>query len=259
MISDRIFCRRLILGTLLSMGILASSSSAIAAPHAARLWFYGNITAQISPHFSLTLMPGLRIEAARSGDKDALGHYMDEVFVGSNYHQRLGPVSMTLSLWYYFAGFDVLKDYAATHNLEFIPTFSLRLGRLSLASRTIFHNTFYSGAYTETSDRHGYGLVVRQLIKVGFSLSRALNIFVASEPFFGVIEDADAKPLLLGFWSRGFHMHRLYAGVALRLASGLVLVPQAIYETRVDETGAIDQHGYYLFMTLAYHLVLFDR
>lgn len=240
--------------------VCAAPRAAEAAPHLGRVWLYGMANAQLSPHWSLTVMPGIRFELARDQqDADAFGHYMDEIFVGPNLHLRFGRLSLMVSLWYYFAGFDILERYTPTHNLELVPVLNLRLGRVTLTSRTIFHNILYSGVYEgPASARRGYSLVVRQLLQVGVRVSTRVTLLVASEPFFGLVEDADAKPSILGFWPRGFRIHRAYAGVALRLADGVTLVPQWIYETLlVNNDDGVTHHGHYLFVTVAYRFRLF--
>ena len=248
---------------LLLAALALAPARADAAPNLGRIWLYGSATAQLSPHWSLTMMPGIRFEVARTQEKvDAFGHYMDEFFIGPNYHHRFGNLSMTLSVWYYFAGFDIIEDkYVATHNLEFVPVFNYRLGPVILTSRSIFHNILYSGLYEgPASARRGYSLVVRQLFQLGIRVHPKLTLLVASEPFFCLVEDADAKPSYLGFWRSGFRIHRLYGGVALPLGKGLTLVPQWIYEVLLEDgekDNGVLHHGHYLFVVLSYRFRLF--
>ena len=104
MASSKLY-RALLTGLLLVAGSLLSASPARARPQRERLWLYGNLTAELSEHWSLTLMPGVRFEVGHS-EGAALGHYMDEVFVGPNYRRRFGRLSFGLSLWYSVMGPD---------------------------------------------------------------------------------------------------------------------------------------------------------
>jgi hypothetical protein len=230
-------------------------------PHTGRVWLYAATTLKLSPGLSLTLMPGLRAEIARDPG-DALGHTMDEVFVGPNLLWRFDDLSLQLSLWYYFTGIPAQGsgDYYQTHSFEIIPTLSYKLGDLTLVSRTILHSTVYASVYSaSTSQRSGYGLVLREMLLARYQVLDWLSALVADEPFFGVIEDAEAEPSLAGFWPQGVRLNRVYAGFDFKPRPGFTVSPQYVYESVFDDDGAVTSHNHYLFITASWLLDLTDE
>ncbi|HOX46513.1 MAG TPA: hypothetical protein PK668_23115 [Myxococcota bacterium] len=226
-------------------------------PHTGRVWLYAATTLRLSPGLSLTLMPGMRAEFARDTGA-AAGHTLDEVFVGPNLHWRFDDLSLQLSLWYYFTGIPVAgaPDYVQTHSLEVIPTLAYRLGDLTLVSRTIFHSTVYATTYDETRLRSGYGLVIREMLLARYQALPWMAVLVADEPFFGVVEDAEAEPSLAGFWPRGVRLNRVYAGFDFKPRPSFSVSPQYVYESVFDDGGAVVSHNHYLFVTAAWTLDL---
>lgn len=250
--------RRSTVATLLVVLLTALAARAEAKPQLGRLWVYGWLTGEFTPEWSVTVMPGTRVEALRS-EGETLDHYMDELFVGPNWTKRFGPGYVRLSLWYYFTGYDILDDYKTTHSLEFIATAGVTLGPLGLSSRTIFHNILYADVYGGPSSlRNGYSLVIREKIQATWQVGMNLAVVVASEPFFGVVADADAPHSMLGFWDQGTWLHRLYAGLSWRPTPNLGIDPQYIYETDLDGDGHVTHHGHYLFVSVGYRFRFFE-
>lgn len=217
-----------------------------------RLWSYFNLTSLLSPSWTVTAMPGVRWEFARSADLGAAarGVYFYEFFVGPAYAHNWGDLTVKFPIWYYYTGYPSSTAYEYAHNIEFLPTINYRLGRLSLTSRTIFHNTVYASVYETSAQRQGYGLVIRQLFEATYSLSQNLALSMGEEPFFGVVEDQEAPPSMIGFWPAGFRLNRIYAGLRYQLTRGLSLSPRYVLETAYAE-GALTDVNHYLFLTLS--------
>lgn len=217
-----------------------------------RLWSYFNLTSRLGPSWAATAMPGVRWEFARSEDltAPARGIYFYELFVGPAYSRTWGDLTFKLPVWYYYTGYPSSAAYEYAHNIEFLPIINYRLGRLLLTSRTIFHNTVYASVYETSAQRHGYGLVIRQLFEATHSLNVRLALSLAEEPFFGVIEDQEAPPSMIGFWPAGFRLNRVYAGFRYQLTRGIALSPQYVLET-VYAGGTLTDVNHYLFLTLS--------
>jgi hypothetical protein len=191
-----------------------------------RIWYDQNLTLAFTPKWSLTAMPGARLEYARARE-DYQGFQFIEFFFGPNYTYKWKDFTFKGSLWYYYMGYpqrgrmkedlknlghtkcsptDCTPTYNFSHNLEIIPTAEYRRGRWSFYDRVIFHNTFYADVYNNTnpatnagldvgSQRAGWGTVLRELAQARYALTDRLGLLLADELFFGIIEDSDSKKL----------------------------------------------------------------
>jgi hypothetical protein len=222
-----------------------------------RFWTYLNVTALVSPSWSLVTMPGFRYEFARTEETmicSNRGFYFYEFLIGPTHAHTWGRFSLKLPLWYYYMGFPSPDEHDYSHNIEFLPILNCRLDRLSFTSRTIFHNTVYASVYETPELKNGYSLVIRQYLEISYAVDQRLNIQLADEPFFGVIEDREAPPSSIGFWPSGFRLNRIYAGFKFQVTPCLSLAPQYVYETAYNE-GRVTDSNHYIFFTFSYVLI----
>jgi hypothetical protein len=238
-------------------GILLAGVSAGAAdpPKAARGWAYANLLTMLSPEWGLFAMPGVRYEFSRSAGPEKR-HYFDEFFVGPMYVRKSGKLTFKMGLWYYFMGYPnrATGDFNWSHNVELVPQIDYRLWRFTLTNRVILHNTFYASVYRPLRQRAGWGTVLREMVQATFWATEGFGITAADEPFFGVIEDADAKPNAIGYWPHGIGLNRVYAGVTWKIDKAVTLTPQYVYETSYDTKGTLTGINHYLFTTLSWAL-----
>lgn len=238
--------------------MLAIFVSLSAQPQTARLWGYANVTAVLARDWAYVMMPGMRYEFTRSDDMGsaAKGVYFVELLTGPVYVFRHKCLTFKVPVWYYYTGFPVnsTEDYFYSHNAEFLPIIEYRSGTLKLTSRTIFHNTFYASIYGTDDLKNGYGLVVRQLFRADYGVNSALTITAAEEPFFGVVEDSEAPPHMLGFWPGGFRMNRVYLGAGFQLGTSFTISPQYVFETTYGDATELTGINHYLFITISYTL-----
>ncbi|HEY3451354.1 MAG TPA: hypothetical protein VGK67_33660 [Myxococcales bacterium] len=222
------------------------------AAETGRLWIYAAGNLQLTPEWTLTLMPGLRYEFERSG-APAKEHYLDEVFVGPSWSRRWGDLGFKLSLWYYFLGYPRPGSYPVSHNLELIPTVDYQIGALNLSYRAIFHNTFYASVYPGPQ-RWGFGTVMRNLVLLKYRIVPSFSLLLGDEPWFGILENAGTgtKYNSAGYWQSGLRLNRLYAGLDWKIAGGLALSPQYIFETTFGPNGQGTETGHYVFVTVSY-------
>jgi len=236
------------------LALLAAAAPARGEPPSSgRLWLYGNLTTQLHPEWSLTLMPGYRAELLRS-QGDAAGSTLFELFVGPTWARSFGGFRLKTSLWYYYTGFFG-SSYNDAHNLELIVTGEYRRGRWTFTSRNIFHNTFRASVYAP-EDRLGYSLVLRNLLQAQLRLTPRVGLLLADEPFWGLAKAGGAAAHPAGFWAPGFRLNRVYAGVDLFPGGNVTLTPQYVYETSVspEGSGTVNAHNHYLFVTVAWLL-----
>jgi hypothetical protein len=224
-----------------------------------RFWTYLSLTSLHSPNWAVVAMPGLRYEFARNDDppgQSTKGLYFYEFLFGPVFTKATGAFTLKLPIWYYYMGFPTPDAYFYSHNIEFLPILTYRFNKVTLTSRTIFHNTLYASVY-ETSDLcNGYSLVVRQLFQVSYDVSPRASVVLADEPFFGVIEDKEAPPSSIGFWPTGFRLNRLYLGLAYKIAPQIVISPQYVLET-VHDGRSLTDTNHYLFVTVSCVLKFF--
>ncbi len=235
-----------------------------------RIWAYQNLTLVFSPNWSLTSMPGGRVEFARSKEDKAGFHFL-EYFIGPNYTYKFGPnLTVKGSLWYYYMGYPGVgrnqisqnkvtgawestcdakganycpSTYNFSHNLEIIPSIEYRIGRWSIYDRVIFHNTFYADMYSnpangDVSDqRWGWGTVLRELLEVRYALTDRLGVSLADEVFFGIKEDSDTRKIaneggyqIPGYWKNGYRLNRIYAGIDYKVTPALSVAPKYLLE-----------------------------
>jgi hypothetical protein len=199
-----------------------------------RIWYNQNLTLAATPNWSFTVMPGVRLEYARTRE-DMTGVQFLEFFIGPNYTYKWKDFTFKGSLWYYYMGYPqrgratektvgaplvcasglsvanstrCTPTYNFSHNIEIMPSVEYRWGRWSFYDRIIFHNTFYADFYTDTNpntnpgnisvgdQRYGWGTVLRELVQGRYALTDRLGVLLADELFFGIIEDSDTKGLL---------------------------------------------------------------
>jgi hypothetical protein len=207
-------------------------------------------------------MPGVRYEFARSdpmSSAPANKMYFLEFLAGPVYTLNFAPsFSLKLPLWYYYMGYPVnaIDGYYYSHNIEFLPILELRANNLTLTSRTIFHNTVYATIYESMEERGGYGLVLRQMLRLDYRFSKTMSFVVAEEPFWGIIEDSDAPAHVLGYWPKGFRLNRIYTGLTLRVGQSYMISPQYVYETAY-ESGEVVAENHYAYVTFTCVLKLF--
>lgn len=230
---------------------LALSAAPAGAAETGRLWVYAAGNLQLSPEWTLNLMPGIRYEFERSGGTAPKEHYLDEVFVGPTWARRWGDFGLKLSLWYYFLGYPRSGSYPLSHNLEVIPTVDYQVGALNLSYRIIFHNTFYASVYPGPQ-RWGFGTVMRNLVLLKFRIVPSFSLLLGDEPWFGIVENSGTKYDSAGYWQSGLRLNRLYAGVDWKIWGGLSVSPQYILETTFGPQGQGTDTGHYAFVTLAY-------
>ena len=287
--------------TIAAMGMLfALMGSARAADlptkQEGRVWIYQPLVLAFSPNWSLTSMPGGRVEFYRAREGKAGFHFL-EYFFGPNYTQKIGNnLTVMASLHYYYMGYpgrgrrtedpstgaltcatatgasNCSTSYNASHNVELIPSVEYRSGRWSIYNRVILHNTFYADTYsaptqTKTVDdlRWGWGTVLRNLLQVRYAATERLGIILSDEPFFGIIEDGDTrdapngyKPT--GYWKRGYRLNRTYVGIDYKVTPALTVTPMYMVEVMSSPTESQDvtDVSHNLFMTVAYAAKLFD-
>jgi hypothetical protein len=242
------------------IGILMPGNVFAQTPTSARIWMYGNLTTVMHPNIAYVIMPGFRYEFARDDEmgSEEKGLYFYELLTGPVFGVRLKNSSIKLPLWYYYMDFPVRSsdDHYFSHNIELLPIITLRCKPVVITSRTIFHNTLYASVYGEDTLNSGYGLVLRQLVRLDIPISKAVIATIGEEPFFGIIEDAQAPPHPLGFWERGFRMNRVYIGCIIRPFDRLSVSPQHVYETTYDSEGTLTARNHYFFLTISYTLQL---
>jgi hypothetical protein len=199
-----------------------------------RVWYDQNLTLAFTPAWSFTVMPGVRLEYARSRE-DAAGVQFLEFFIGPNYTYKWKNFTFKGSLWYYYMGYptrgrqslqaqtdytteactlqlsptasNCQSTYSFSHNLEIIPSVEYRLGRWSVYDRIIFHNTFYADVYNSpqpslglsvNDQRWGWGTVLREMLQARYALTDRLGVLLADEVFFGIAEDTDTSKIADG-------------------------------------------------------------
>ena len=241
-----------------------------------RVWIDTNLLLVFSPEWSLTTMPGARVEFARSREGNA-GMQFLELFFGPNYTHKMGNLTLKGSLWYYYMGYPQrgrLKEaadgtlgcgavsapnycpqnYNASHNIEIIPAAEYRMGRWSIYDRVIFHNTFYADVDSAPSGdsgvsdlRWGWGTVLRELLQVRFAVTDRLGVSLSDELFFGIIEDGDTSKMPknagytpLGYWKDGFRYNRTYLGFDYKVAPNFTIAPMYMMEIGVSPIDSAD-------------------
>jgi len=235
-------------------GALCLSPAHALGAETGRLWLYAAGNVQLTPEWTLTLMPGIRYELARSGGAQPKEHYLDEVFFGPTWSRRWGDFGFKLSLWYYFLGYPRPGgSYPLSHNVELIPTVDYQVGALNLSYRIIFHNTVYASVYPGPQ-RWGFGTVMRNLVLLKYRVVPSFSLLLGDEPWFGIIENPGTGRSYnaAGYWQSGFRLNRLYAGADIKVVGGLSVSPQYIFETTFGPDGRGAETGHYVFLTVAY-------
>lgn len=221
----------LVLATsVVALSLLTSLAQAADLPtkQEGRIWIDQNFTLAITPQWSFTVMPGARMEFARTRESHTGLHFV-EVFIGPNYTHKMGNMTLKGSLWYYYMGYPgrgrqkeiapyegdtscstppigsnttCTSTYNFSHNLEIIPSIDYRWGRWSIFDRVILHNTFYADVYSaamggkSVSDlRWGWGTTLRELLQVRYGLTDRMGVFMSDEVFLTLIEDGDTSSL----------------------------------------------------------------
>jgi hypothetical protein len=271
----------LVLGfSALALAAAAGSARAADTPtkQEGRVWIDQNFVLAFSPEWSLTTMPGARVEFARSREGKG-GMQFLEFFFGPNYTYRTGNWTIKGSLWYYYMGYpqrgrtkdspaadncstkplDDTKSlyctstYNFSHNLEIIPAAEYRWGRWSIYDRVIFHNTFYADVYSSANaatasvpdQRLGWGTVLRELLQGRFAVTDRLGVSLADELFLGIIEDGDTKHVPngytpTGYWKQGLRYNRTYLGFDYKVTPNFTIAPMYMVEIGLSPTDSTD-------------------
>jgi len=282
--------------SILSLVALAGVAHATDYPtkQEGRIWYDQNLTLAFTPNWSLTVMPGVRMEYARSRE-GIQGFQFIEFFFGPNYTYKWKNFTFKGSLWYYYMGFpqrgrwredpthpgtsacnptDCVPTYNFSHNLEIIPSVEYRWGRWSFYNRMIFHNTFYADVYSAAlpnldvgTQRAGWGTVLRELVQARYALTDRLGVFVSDEPFFGIAEDSDTSKIAggkgyhpLGYWKNGFRLNRTYMGVDFKVTPALTVSPMYMIELGMDklDSGDLTDVTHTLFVVVTYVAKMFE-
>lgn len=264
------FAKKCILVILLA--VIAISAPVFAeTPSTGRTWGYLNFVAAITPEWSFTAMPGARYEYYRSDKSDKAPVrkiFMYEFFTGITYTMKFDNLKIALPVQYYYLGFPVRKPagvkdtYDYQSNIEFIPTISYRWGNFDFIDRVILHNTVYASTYATASERKGYSLLMRELVRINYWITPEFALNIAEEFFYGLRRDRQAAPSSLGFSSVGLSINRLYAGFEVKFMPELSLTTQYIYETNYNPYNnegkyKVIQTNHYVYLTLTYVLKLF--
>jgi hypothetical protein len=264
----------------LILAAVAGSAQAADTPtkQEGRVWIDQNFVLAFSPNWSLTTMPGGRVEYARSREGKA-GMQLIELFFGPNYTYKTGNWTLKASLWYYYMGYpqrgrmkeqtngslacstapispspNCTSTYNFSHNLEIIPAAEYRFGRWSVYDRVILHSTFYADVYATptptlsvSDQRLGLGTVLRELIQLRFAVSDRLGVSLMDELFVGIHEDGDTSGLAnnkgyqpLGYWKDGFRANRVYAGIDYKVTPNFTLAPMYMVEFGMSPTDSTD-------------------
>jgi hypothetical protein len=268
--------------SILALATVAGTARAadLPAKQEGRVWIYQNFVLAFSPNWSLTTMPGGRVEYARTREGKA-GMQLIEWFFGPNYTYKTGNWTIKGSLWYYYMGYpqrgrevpgkpatsdcsaapmgsspNCTSLYNFSHNLEIIPSVEYRLGRWSFYDRIILHNTFYADVYSTPNaalglsvadQRLGLGTVLRELVQVRFAVTDRLGVSLMDEVFFGLKEDSDTSKVAdgkgysaLGYWKRGFRSNRIYAGIDYKVTPNFTLAPMYMVDMTMNTTDSAD-------------------
>jgi hypothetical protein len=270
----------------LVLAISALALAAVAGPARAtdvptkqegRVWIDQNFVLAFSPEWSLTTMPGARVEYARSRESKGGVHFL-EFFFGPNYTYKTGNWTVKGSLWYYYMGYpqrgrstetlvctspvenpknDSIycgSTYNFSHNLEIIPSVEYRFGRWSLYDRMIFHSTFYADTYSQpvgalsiSDQRWGWGTVLRELLQLRYAVTDRTGVFVSDELFLGIKEDGDTSGIAggkgytpLGYWKHGLRYNRSYIGFDYKVTQNFTIAPSYMVEIGLSPTDSTD-------------------
>jgi hypothetical protein len=263
----------------LALAAVAGSARAADVPtkQEGRVWIDQNFVLAFSPNWSLTIMPGARMEYARSREGKG-GLQFLEFFFGPNYTYRTGNWTIKGSLWYYYMGYpqrgrstetlvctspvenpknDSIycgSTYNFSHNLEIIPSVEYRFGRWSLYDRMIFHSTFYADTYSQpvgalsiSDQRWGWGTVLRELLQLRYAVTDRTGVFVSDELFMGIKEDADTSGIAggkgyssLGYWKHGLRCNRTYIGFDYKVTPNFTIAPSYMVEIGLSPTDSTD-------------------
>jgi hypothetical protein len=264
--------------SLMALGGVAQAADSPARQEG-RVWIDSNLTLLFSPNWSLTTMPGARVEFARTREDKAGLHFL-EFFFGPNYTYKTQNLTIKGSLWYYYMGYPqegrntmpagggqatctnnngayCNSTYNFSHNLEIIPTAEYRIGRWSIYDRIIFHNTFYADYYNDpklgsvVDQRWGWGTVLRELLQVRYALTDRLGVSLSDEVFLGIKEDSDTRKNKKpdgtpagydsrGYWKNGYRLNRIYAGIDYKVTPALTVAPMYTLELMSSPTDSSD-------------------
>ena len=242
----------LILGLFLLLAVQAGA----AVTTTGRFWWYLNVTTQISPQWSIVVMPGHRYEFYRDTGTaiEAKGNVLAECYIGPTYTMKLGENGkLKFAAWYYYLGYPSATSYTSSHNLWLAPTIEYKWDKLTLSDRLVLHNTFYADGYASDADKAGYSLLVREMVSVAYKLLDNLSVSCAEEIFVGAVGPTNgAAPKSYGFVAPGFQTNRVYAGATYTINPIMSLVPQYVLETSYSTDGlcTLTTMQHYIFVTL---------
>ncbi|MBN2542459.1 DUF2490 domain-containing protein [bacterium] len=230
------------------------------------LWEYGNVTTLFSPNWAFVVMPGRRYEFSTTQDNvEPKGTFFYEFFAGPVYTHSFGDIKLKVPLWYYLMYFpqDEADDFYS-HNIELLPIVEYYHGDWTFINRVILHNKIYAdnSLFTSSEERSGYSLLLRELVRVNYKLSRQVSLTAADEVFLGLIEDSDTKEIATGepfFAKSGFSRNRLYLGLNTKFGKITTLSTEYVWETNYDpdDDYKLTKIRHYIFLTATFVLKTF--
>lgn len=247
------------------------------APYNKRVWGYYNMTAMLSPEWGIMLQPGMLYEYYNSiGESRDI--VLEELFAGPIYIRQLsGNLQFVFAFGYYYIGFPK-RDYKDTngdgkgdqdvfwysYNFEAVPDITYSIDKFRISNKAIFHSKYYAhnDVYKSEDDRWGFSMLMRDMIKIAYSVSRDLTVSAAGEIYIGLAEDkktarkykaldAKGEPY---FERQGYLRNRLYCGIDMSLSPVLKLSPNYVLESAYnpDKDGVLVGRNHIITITLSY-------
>lgn len=253
------------------------------APYNKRIWGYYNMTCMLSPEWGIMLQPGMLYEYYNSSG-EARDIVLEELFAGPIYIRHISNnLQFVFAFGYYYIGFP-RRDYKDTdddgrgdqdvfwysHNFEAVPDISYTMDRFKISAKAIFHSKYYArnDVYKTEDDRWGFSMLMRDMIKIAYSVSKDITISGAGEIYVGLIEDkktsskykaldAKGEPY---FERQGFLRNRLYCGIDMALSPVLKLSPNYVLESAYnpDKDGILAGRNHIITVTLSYVARMWD-
>ena len=238
-------------------------------PVSNRTWNYASLNLALKEDLSWMVLGGFRYEFSSELNGESLDEkemYFYEFFTGPMFHSKLGKFKLIVPVWYYYMGFPMnsIDKYTYSHNLEILPILVYKRDNLIFYNRLIFHNTLYSSFYKEVMGEEdlqsGYSLLLRWKCMLQYIISPSVILEIATEPFYGVIEDDEKVPVTgPGFSEQGLDMVRIYTGFIYNFSKATALETNYVFETSYAEdpsTGdkELTQVAHYIFLTLSVKL-----
>ncbi|TAL33830.1 MAG: DUF2490 domain-containing protein [Spirochaetes bacterium] len=222
--------------------IIPRASYSANADSTFRAWGYLNYTLLFSPDWVFTIMPGYSYEFSRNDADSAAPHgaqssVLNELYFGPAYVVQAGEFTLKLPFWYSFQGYPTAyRDmYHFSHNLDFLPVIQFTHNGLELITRLFLENKFHTTRVPEGSNKQGYSLQFRPLVRVNYWLTSSVALTLADEAYLGLVQDSNNKsgpeP---GFARKGFSENRFMAGMEYKFSPFTSIAPQYMLRTLYD-------------------------